>query len=292
MLGFLLINKPSGVTSFSLVSKLRRLTGIKCIGFAGTLDPLASGLMILAIGEATKFLQFLEKMDKVYDVTIKFGEKSDTYDIEGKIQRIEYSKIPSKEEIKSLLEKDFTGQIEQTPPVFSAIKINGKKAYELARKNVQVEMKKRSITIYSIDLLNYEWPFLRLRVHCSSGTYIRSIAYDLGEKLDCGGLVYALKREVVGSWGLEKAINAEKLDINLINQNLIDPASMLKGDICELNENDYQKLANGQTVLITQKIRSDSPYLWAFLNGRNVGLLEPDGVSVKFKKQIIYLKDV
>lgn len=204
--GFILVNKPSGITSHDVVDFLRKITGIKKIGHAGTLDPLATGLLILGIGrEATKKLGKFQKLDKEYVAKIKLGATSNTFDKEGKIEKREFKKIPTLNEIKEVL-KNFIGEIEQIPPPFSAKKISGKKAYELARKGIKFNLKPQKVKIYKIEILNYSFPYLELKISCSSGTYIRSLANDIGEKLNCGGYIEELKRTRIGNFSLENAV--------------------------------------------------------------------------------------
>lgn len=212
MAGFLLINKPPGMTSHDVVDKLRQITGIKKIGHAGTLDPFASGLLILGISrEATKRLSKFLKLDKEYIATLKLGAESDTFDREGKITEKKVKRIPTLEEVKEIL-KSFLGEIEQIPPAFSAKKIRGKKAYELARKGVEVKLKPERVKIYQISVLDYKFPFLKIKVNCSSGTYIRSLASDIGKKLKCGAYLEDLVRTKIGKFSLEDAVSLEKIN--------------------------------------------------------------------------------
>jgi tRNA pseudouridine55 synthase len=189
MIGFLFIDKAKGEASFNGVTTLRKLLSQRRIGFAGTLDPLATGLMIYAIGDATKLLTYLDKSDKVYETVVHLGGVSSTYDAAGKVEVNAGCPEPTRRQIEKLLEDYFTGEIHQTPPVFSAIKVKGKPAYSYARKGKEIELKSRKVSIFEIEIVTYSWPLLRLRVHCSSGTYIRSIAHDLGKMLGCGGYV-------------------------------------------------------------------------------------------------------
>jgi tRNA pseudouridine55 synthase len=206
--GFLLVDKPEGMTSHDVVDYLRKITKIKKIGHAGTLDPIATGLLILGIGrEATKKLSEFQKLDKEYIAKIRLGVKSDTFDKEGKIEKVQFEKIPKREEIEEVL-KSFCGEILQTPPPYSAKKIKGKKAYELARKGLKVELSPVKVKIHQIEILNYSFPYLKIKVSCSSGTYIRSLANDIGEKLKVGGLIEELSRTKIGNFKVE---NAQKL---------------------------------------------------------------------------------
>ncbi len=209
--GFILINKPVGTTSHDVIDKMREITKIKKIGHSGTLDPLASGLLILGIGrKATKKLNQFQKLDKEYLAKIKLGIISDTFDKEGKIKKIEYEKKPSLEEVKKVIQQ-FKGEIWQRPPLFSAKKVKGKKLYQLARKGIKIEPKKQKIKIYKIEIIKYNFPLLELKIHCSSGTYIRSLANDIGEKLKTGGCLESLKRTKIGNYSLENALKLDEI---------------------------------------------------------------------------------
>jgi len=210
--GFILINKPTKITSHDVVDTLRRITGIKKIGHAGTLDPFATGLLILGIQrEFTRRLSFFQKKDKEYIATLKLGAESDTFDKDGKIFEKEVKKLPEKKEIEKIL-KSFLGEVEQTPPAFSAKKIGGKKLYELARRGIKTEIKPQKVKIYEISVLEYHFPYLKIKVKCSSGTYIRSLASDIGKKLGCGAYVEELVRTKIGEFSIENAVELSKLN--------------------------------------------------------------------------------
>jgi len=209
---FILINKPPGITSHDVVDYLRRITKIKKIGHAGTLDPFAEGLLILGIGrQSTKKLSIFQQKDKEYVTTLRLGAESDTFDKEGKITEKEIKKIPELKEIKEVLNK-FLGEIEQIPPIFSAKKIKGKKLYELARKEIKIEPKPQKIKIYEISILDYNFPYLKIKVKCSTGTYIRSLADQIGKKLGCGAYLEKLVRTKIGEFSFDKTISLSKLN--------------------------------------------------------------------------------
>lgn len=210
--GFILINKHSGPTSHDIVDQLRQITKIKKIGHAGTLDPLASGLLIVAIGrEATKQIDQFVKLDKEYLVEIRLGIKTDTYDQEGKVlERYEGSKIAKKDVKKAV--KKFIGHQEQLPPMYSAKKVKGKKLYELARAGKDIARQPSKIKINKLKIVSYGWPKLELKVHCSSGTYIRSLAHDLGHELGCGATMWNLQRIKIGPFSLKQALELSQLN--------------------------------------------------------------------------------
>jgi len=202
----LLINKPLGLSSFDIIRILRRTKGIRKIGHAGTLDPLATGLMILATDQDTKKLTQLTGLDKTYECEVEFGKRSTSGDADGVITQGVLRDVSHDEFEKTL--KNFVGEIEQRPPQTSAIKIGGKRAYALAREGIKVEMPTRIVRVDSIEILEWAWPRLRLRIACGKGTYIRSIAIDLGEAFGTGAYLTGLTRTAIGEFLLE---NAEEL---------------------------------------------------------------------------------
>lgn len=204
----LLIDKPAGITSFGVVARVRRRLseqlGKKAkVGHTGTLDPFATGLMIIVTGKECRNAMQYSKLDKEYEATIRLGQTSTTGDPEGEITNVS-TDIPSEEAVKAALEQ-FKGEITQRPPMFSAIKINGRRAYDLARKGEVVEMPERQVTVFSLDLIEYTYPNIRIRVHVSSGTYIRTLAEDIGGVLETGAYCSELRRTKVAEWSVEDA---------------------------------------------------------------------------------------
>lgn len=224
MNGVLLVDKPKEWTSFDVVGKVRSIitksplneTGKKRfpVGHTGTLDPMATGLLVLLLGNYTKKAMTLTKLDKTYEVTMKLGETSTTGDAEGEKTKTS-DKQPTQAEIEQAL-KAFTGEIMQTPPIHSAIKINGQRAYKLARAGKTVEMEPRKVTIISSTLVTYEHPFVRFVTEVSSGTYIRSLVEDLGKMLGTGAYMSDLRRTKVGPFDLKNAITVQDLDSDAI----------------------------------------------------------------------------
>lgn len=214
MNGYLLIDKPAGWTSFDVVARVRRLlrdaTGEKLkVGHAGTLDPLATGLLILLISKATKQQDSFMKLDKSYEAEITLGANSSTYDAEGELMPVSDQK-PTLDEINAEAQI-FVGTIQQIPPQHSAIKVDGKRSYELARAGKSSELKPRTVTIHSLGITEYAYPKLMITTHVSSGTYIRSLANDIGEKLGTGGYISALRRTQIGEWSVDNAITIDSL---------------------------------------------------------------------------------
>ena len=204
----LLIDKPAGITSFGVVARVRRRLseqlGKKAkVGHTGTLDPFATGLMIIVTGKECRNAMNYSKLDKEYEATIRLGQTSTTGDPEGELTDVSDTQ-PTREQILEVLPQ-FTGEITQHPPIFSAIKINGRRAYDLARKGEVVEMPERQVTIYSLELLDYTYPEVRVRVHVSSGTYIRTLAEDIGMVLETGAYCSQLRRTKVAEWSVVDA---------------------------------------------------------------------------------------
>lgn len=209
--GFILINKIEGPSSHHIINQLRKITDIKKIGHAGTLDPFAEGLMIVAIGrQATKNIANFVKLDKIYEAEVFLGIKTDTYDKCGKTTGTYKGPKIKKTEFVSAL-KDLVKKTSQIPPMYSAKKVNGKKLYELARKNIEIERLPQKIKIFYIKLKKYTWPTAKIEIHCSSGTYIRTIANDLGNNLGCGAHLRKLRRTKIGSYKLKKAKKIDQL---------------------------------------------------------------------------------
>jgi tRNA pseudouridine55 synthase len=208
--GLLLINKPQGRTSFSLIRSLRKLTRIEKIGHAGTLDPFATGVMVILVGKTYTRLsnQFLCN-DKEYVAEVYLGVSTDTYDCDGKVVASS-KKMPSLDEIETIL-KSFQGEIEQIPPMFSAKKVQGKRLYKLAREGIEIERKPSKVSL-TTSLLDYSYPLLKLKITCSKGTYIRSIAHELGVALGCGAHLSALQRTRSGNFSLEQCFDGKSLD--------------------------------------------------------------------------------
>lgn len=251
MNGIILINKEKGCTSHDVVYKVKKLTKSK-VGHTGTLDPNATGVLPLLIGEATKISKYLINHDKEYEVALELGKKTSTADVEGEV--IEEKEVPAKsleeQYVKENL-KTFIGKQEQTPPIYSAIKINGKKLYEYARKGQEVKLEPRQIEIYDIELLNINKTEKQIsfRVRCSKGTYIRSLCEDIAEKLGTVGFMKELKRTVVGDFKIENAITVEELKEKIENKDyscIISIEEIFKhNNRIDLNTQDYSKYVNG-----------------------------------------------
>lgn len=214
--GILLIDKPAEMTSFGVVARVRRVLSQQAgkkvkVGHTGTLDPFATGLMIIVVGKECKNAGHYTKLDKVYEATFRLGQISTTGDPEGDLTDIS-SKKPTHSEVEDVLAR-FTGEISQRPPIFSAIKINGQRAYKLARDGQEVEIPLRNVTVYSLELVEYDYPNVKIRTHVSSGTYIRSLAVDIGEALGTGAYCTQLRRTAISDWTVTDAKKLRDLGI-------------------------------------------------------------------------------
>jgi len=208
--GLLLLDKPSGPTSHDMVAVIRRGAREKRVGHAGTLDPLATGLLVVCLGAATRLSEYLLEKDKRYQARVRFGQATNTYDADGTITATSEA-LPTREQVEAALAQ-FRGLIRQRPPAFSAIKRGGQKAYELARRGETVELEPRPITIYQLQLIEWSPPECVLEVHCMAGTYIRSLAHDLGQALGCGAHLTALRRTASGRFLVKQAVALEALN--------------------------------------------------------------------------------
>ena len=282
--GLVLLDKPQGFTSHDAVAKLRRLLGTRKIGHAGTLDPMATGLLVLGVDAGTKLLQFLVGVDKQYVATIRLGQSTTTDDAEGDVLISKSAKQIGLEDVLGQIKK-LTGDILQIPSKVSAIKVDGKRAYDLVREGKEVELKTRPVTVSRFDVLGeprFDGDFLDLDVivDCSSGTYIRALARDLGEALGVGGHLTALRRTKVGSYSIDRAIGlAEEVSV----LDLGDAARALFPAL-ELNSQQEVDLIHGKRIDV------DGPkQVCAFFEGRMVAILEQSGNS--YKSLVVFPKD-
>lgn len=251
MFGFLNVYKPKGKTSHDVVAVLRRVTGVKQIGHTGTLDPFAEGVLPVCIGKATRLIEYLND-DKAYRGVVQLGSSTTTYDTEGEIVKTS-DKIPAAEEIEEGL-KAFRGETEQFPPIYSAIKVRGKKLYEYARSGKKVDIEPRIVNISKLEILNYnpESRQLELLIECSKGTYIRSIANDLGEKLGCYGHLIKLVRTKAGRFEIENSVRLENLQSAAeAEKNLINPLDYLDCQKYEINEREKTLVSNGMEISVS-----------------------------------------
>ena len=209
MTGIVIVDKPAGWTSQDVTARLRRVFGTRRIGHGGTLDPMATGVLPVFVGRATRGVEFFEHADKTYEAVLRLGTVTDTQDSTGAV--LEKRPVTVTEaEFRDILPK-FTGKIAQIPPMYSAIKVDGKKLYELARAGKEIERKPREITIFSLDLLEFTGETAKIRVHCSKGTYIRTLCHDIGAALGCGGCMETLRRTAAGEYTLADSVELDTL---------------------------------------------------------------------------------
>lgn len=276
MQGIIIINKPKGFTSQDVVSKVKKILNVKKAGHTGTLDPMATGVLPVLLGNYTKLSKYLIEHNKTYIAKIKLGEKTETGDQEGKV--IEEKEIKeeliSEENIKSVI-KSFLGKQKQIPPMYSAIKVDGKKLYEYARQGIEVEVEPRSIEIYDIDLLNFNKTDLELEfiVSCSKGTYIRVLCENIAEKLETVGYMSSLKRILVDKFTIDDAIDFETLEANKDNE------EFLSNNIFTMEE-VFSNLP---------KLKLNSRKLELFLNGVMITFKNSDGIYNIYDENDVYI---
>ncbi len=256
--GVILIDKPVGPTSFDVVAKLRRITGQKKIGHAGTLDPLASGLLVICLGRYTKLAGYLAQSSKCYEATVKLGEVTRTDDAEGEILACCDASHVSLVDLKEIKER-FLGDISQEPPKFSAIKIAGRRAYARARNDEEFAMPLRAVTIFGLDFLSLKDSILSLHVHCSKGTYVRSLARDIGIAVGVGGHAASIRRTSIGSLTIAKSVKFADLTREIVEQNLLRGQSAV-GDMAmvKVTLTEKQGIQLGQRRVI--RIENPPPY--------------------------------
>jgi len=248
--GFIVVDKPKGITSHEVVKRVRKLVGkgVK-VGHTGTLDPLATGVLILALGKATRLSEYLLKQDKCYRVVGQFGLSSPTYDVDGNVKEVECRNV-EEEELKRALEK-FRGEIEQVPPPFSAVKVKGKRAYEIARKGEEVKLPPRKVKVHSLKLTSFDYPLFELELCCSSGTYVRSLVNDLGKVLGCSAVVKELRRTRVGRTSIEEAVPLERLEREGVEKFLREPRELLPLKEITLKEREAELFKRGVKLKVT-----------------------------------------
>jgi len=246
--GIIPINKPKDWTSFDVVNKLKYKVKPLKVGHLGTLDPMATGVLLVTVGKATKLFDLMQEKTKTYVATFEFGYLTDTLDATGATTETT-NNFPTKEEILSVLPK-FIGKIEQIPPKYSAKSINGVRAYDLARQNIDFELKPKTVEIFNLNLLSYENGSLTLEISCGSGTYIRSIGRDLAKEVNSLATMTSLTRTKVGNFALEDCVKMENLDN--IEQIMLPISKILTYPVLNLDENQKFKLLNGQKLVINE----------------------------------------
>lgn len=247
--GFLVIDKPAGISSHDVVNRVRRILGTKKVGHTGTLDPFATGVLPVAVGEGTKAIQFLDEGEKAYEAVIRLGLTTDTLDITGVVLQEHDPAGVGQEQLLNAMAA-LTGEISQVPPMYSAIKQGGQPLYKLARKGIEVERQSRRVTIHNFELLEFSSPLAEVRVHCSRGTYVRTLADDLGKLLGCGACLTQLRRTMSGPFRLADAMKLEQLadyaEAGVVQQYGLNLPTVLSHLAqIQLTESELQKLKNG-----------------------------------------------
>ncbi|MCB9109743.1 MAG: tRNA pseudouridine(55) synthase TruB [Anaerolineales bacterium] len=298
--GALVIDKPVGMTSHDVVQAVRNGTGLRRAGHTGTLDPRASGVLVILVGPAVRLSEYVSASDKRYQAIIRLGGTTDTYDADGKFTPTTDPSNITEADFEEAL-KTFVGEIEQTPPPYSAVKVQGRKAYEMARKGEEVELEPRIITVHHLEVLEWTPPEVVIDVHCSSGTYVRSLANDLGKKLGCGAYLVGLRRTKSGKFTLRDAVPLRKLQEAFTAGNwyqYLIPAAEALGDwpAVELNPDEVEAVRHGHRVkakeadLVNAKVRGVST------QGELVALMEqmdnPDDGSKEWQpKKVFFTSD-
>lgn len=292
MNGVINIYKNTGMTSFDVVAIVRRVAKMKKVGHTGTLDPAASGVLPVCLGKATKIIDYIMENKKVYRVNLKLGMVTDTYDLEGEVLREEDASHITKDEILNCI-NSFLGTIDQVPPMYSALKQNGVRLYELARQGIEVHREARKITIYSIENIKIESnDNIQMDVCCSKGTYIRSLCYDIGEKLNVGATMTALERIQNGTFTKEEAINIEDLTEELLEKHIISFEKALDSfEKITVNEKFGKLLRNGVKVfdnrMYSEEVEFNKLYRVYEDNGVFLGLGKRDEKGFKLEKLLI-----
>lgn len=250
LIGFINVFKPRGITSHDVVSRLRKALKIKQIGHTGTLDPLAEGVLPVAIGKATRLIEYLDE-GKGYIASLQFGKVSDTYDTEGNVTDFSDKKVQKEEIINALVK--FQGEIEQIPPAYSAVHYNGKRLYELAREgNIPADIPKRTVFVEKIELVEFDEQSqsAKIEVECSKGTYIRSIVHDLGQELGCGAVMFGLLRTRAGKFTVDNAVKLDDItDLTAAEKYLHNPVEVLSYKSYRLTAEELDKVKHGQWIV-------------------------------------------
>ncbi|MGC3966349.1 MAG: tRNA pseudouridine(55) synthase TruB [Pirellulales bacterium] len=273
--GILNVAKPPGVTSRRVVDRVQKLVRPAKAGHAGTLDPLAVGVLVVCIGQATRLIDYVQRMPKTYEATFLLGRTSDTEDVDGLVTELLEPLIPTTEQIAAAAEK-FVGTVMQRPPAYSALKVQGRRAYDLARAGEEVTLAARPIEIYAIELTGYRYPELRLRVRCGSGTYVRSLGRDLAESLGTGAVIErALVRTAIGGFRLEEACELEDLTAEVFAARLQPPSTAVAGrPSVVVDEHELRTLNYGQPIEKSSPVETDE-LIALTEDGRLASILEP-----------------
>lgn len=267
--GILNINKPADITSRRVVDVVQRFVRPAKVGHGGTLDPLATGVVVVCIGAATRLITYVQQGRKEYRAQFRLGCRSNTDDITGEVESVAYSTQPTAAAVAQALQ-NYVGEIDQVPPQFSAVHIDGRRAYKMARAGKTVDIPARPVHVYRIDVLNYAFPELEVEIECGSGTYIRSIGRDMGEELGCGAVMTQLERTRVGDYRLDSAVELDALSRESLPAALLPPLSAVAHlPRYECSEADLENIQHGRAIHVAQPVTDDS--------AATVAISAPDG---------------
>lgn len=290
--GLIVINKPLQYTSHDVVSVLRKLLHIKAVGHTGTLDPMVDGVLPIAIGKATKLSDHLQCSDKVYEGEIMLGSSTTTQDHQGEVLKKSDFK-PSLEEIESQITTCFIGEISQIPPMYSAVKHKGKKLYEYARKDLTLEIEPRKRMIHEFNILNYEYPYLSFRCRCSSGTYVRTIAHDLGEKIGSFAHLYQLTRTEAAGYQIQEAFTLDEIEKNLHEKNnFIIPMNdiRLPYEAIQIEERYFQWIIQGKKIPLYEEKKAGLFRLICNDHFMGLGEVRKEDKTILRVKRMLYME--
>ena len=275
MFGILNINKPAGWTSRDVVNRVHRFVRPAKAGHAGTLDPLATGVLIVAVGQATRLVDYAHRLPKFYRATFQLGCRSPSDDIDTEVEHLVQSHVPSQQQVESALSA-FIGVIQQRPPAFSAVHVAGQRSYKLARRGESVELKPRPVTIHSLKLTHYQYPDLVLDIRCGSGTYVRSLGRDLANSLDTSAVMASLERISIGELDVRTAIDVDDIE-NQLDEVLLSPRPLVEAiSWISLSNEEVVELHHGRTIL--REERRIEPPRWSDENSwRDVAGVDPEG---------------
>jgi tRNA pseudouridine55 synthase len=296
MTGLLLVDKPAGMTSHDVVDRIRKAAGIRRVGHTGTLDPSATGLLILCLGQATRLSEHLTGLEKTYEGEMRLGITTTSYDLDGEVTA--ESPVPelSMERISAVCQ-GFTGEIEQLPPMVSAVKVGGQRLYKMARKGQEVERPPRKVTVHEFDVLAYESPNVSIRVRCTSGTYVRSLCHDAGQILGCGAVLARLRRTWVGEHSVDEAAPLDAFQTpDDVAARLLPMDHALRLPEVTVLASGREALVNGST-LVQANIAGDCPVKegWVQIKGKGgrllaLGVVQPTAAGVRIQPKRVFMK--
>ncbi len=253
--GLLNIDKPTGVTSRDVVNVVQKIVRPAKAGHAGTLDPLASGVLVVCVGSATRLIEYVQRMPKHYAATFVLGQQSPTDDVEGDVTPLEAPPIPSRDELAAAIEP-FRGRIMQRPPAYSAIKVQGRRAYDLARRGNALQLDARPVTVHRLEVVRYEYPELQLDIQCGSGTYVRALGRDIAEKLGTAAVMSALQRTAIGSFTVEGAVTQDTISSDCLDDLLLPPVRAVELLLqVRLSEVQLEPISHGRPIQLDLELQ-------------------------------------